>query len=88
MVVLKNTVKNSRQTVHVDRLLPCNLPISTRSETDLGGLPDVLTPTDQQQSQDNQQGDESESQSQSVPDSSRPTRTRRLPAALEPYILG
>jgi len=84
VVVLKHTLKRSRQVVHVDRLLPCNFP----SETDSGALPDVSTPTDEQDSQDCQPWDDTQSQSQSVLDSSRPIRTRRRPAALDNYILG
>ena len=42
--VLTHTVKRTRQTVHVDRLLPCN--ISPPIETDFGNPPDVETPTD------------------------------------------
>ena len=83
VVVLKHTLKRSRQTVHVDRLLPCNTP----PETDSGVPPDVSTPTDEQDSRDSQPWDDTQSQSQSVLDSSRPVRTRRRPAALDNYIL-
>ena len=42
VVVLKHTVKRTRQTVHVDRLLPCNTPPQAVPEADSG------TPTDTQ----------------------------------------
>ena len=48
MVVLKHTVKPSRQTVHVDRLLPCNTPPPVVPEEDSGIPPDSQTPTDGQ----------------------------------------
>ena len=40
VVVLKHTVKRSRQTVHVDRLLPCNSPPPAVPEVDSGIPPD------------------------------------------------
>jgi len=48
VVVLKHTVKRTRQTVHVDRLLPCNTPPPTEPEVDSGIPPDSRTPTDGQ----------------------------------------
>jgi len=44
-LVLKHTLKNTRQTVHVDRLLPCNTLLS---ETEAGTPPDTDTPEDRQ----------------------------------------
>ena len=46
MVVLKHTCKRARQTVHVDRLLPCNSPPPAVPEVDSGIPPDTQTPTD------------------------------------------
>jgi len=46
VVVLKHTVKLSRQTVHVDRLLPCNTPPTVEPEVDFGIPPDPQSPTD------------------------------------------
>jgi len=86
VVVIKHPEKRTRQTVHVDRLLLCTASDSVSSETDSGVLPDTSTQTEELPLPDSQPWDES--QSQSVSESSRPTRTRRRPAALEPYILG
>ena len=87
VVVNKHSEKRTRQTVHVDRLLPCTASDSASAETDSGVLPDTSTQTEEIPLLDSQPWDESQSQSQSVSESSRPTRTRRRPAALEPYIL-
>jgi len=46
VVVLKHTCKRARQTVHVDRLLPCNSPPPVVPEVDSGLPPDSQTPTD------------------------------------------
>jgi len=46
VVVLKHTCKRARQTVHVDRLLPCNSPPPAVPEVDSGIPPDIQTPTD------------------------------------------
>jgi len=48
VVVLKHTVKRTRQTVHVDPLLPCNTPPPAEPEVDSGIPPDYQTPTDGQ----------------------------------------
>ena len=96
MVVLKHTVK---RTVHVDRLLPCNTPPPAVSEVDSGVSPDSQISTGGQdipdgdsqpllgQEENSQSWGDSESQTQSAPDTTRPVRTRRRPTALEPYIL-
>ena len=86
VVVIKHSEKRTRQTVHVDRLLPRTASDSASAETDSGVLPNTSTQTEELPLPDSQPWDES--QSQSVSESSRPTRTRRRPAALEPYILG
>jgi len=92
-------VKHSLQTVHVDRLLPCNSPPAV-PEVDSGIPPDSQTPTDGQDipdgdsqpllglEEDCQSWGDSESQTQSNSGTSLPVRTRRRPTALEPYILG
>jgi len=93
VVLLKHTLKNTRQTVHVDRLLPCNTP---PSETEAGTPPDTDSPTDRQRvpdsntqfSPDANQDSQSREESQSASESQRPVRWRLRPAALEPYILG
>jgi len=85
-VAIKHCKKRTRQTVHVDRLLPCTASDLVSAETDSNVLPDTSTQTEKLSLPDSRPWDES--QSQSVSESSRPTRTRRLPAALEPYILG
>ena len=71
--------------MHVNRLLPCTASVSVSVETDSNVLPDTSTQTEEPLLPDSQPWDES--QSQSVSESSRPTRTRRRPAVLEPYIL-
>jgi len=86
VVVIKHPEKRTRQTVYVDRLLPCTASVSVSAQTDLDVLSDTSTQTEELSLADSQPWDES--QSQSVSESSRPTRTRRRPAALEPYILG
>jgi len=48
VVVLKHTLKRSRQTVHVERLLPCNTRPPVVPEVDSGIPPDSQTPTDGQ----------------------------------------
>jgi len=99
VVVLKHTVKRARQTVHVDRLLPCNTPPPVVPEVDSGPTPDLPTPTDGQDipdgdsqpllgmDEDSQSWGDTEFQTQSASGSMRPVRTRRRPTALEPYIL-
>ena len=99
VVVLKYNTKRSRQTVHVDRLLPCNTPPPVLPEVDSGLPPDTQTPTDGQDirdgdsqpllglEEDSQSWRDSESQTQSTSGTSRPVRVRRRPTALEPYIL-
>jgi len=92
VVLLKHTLRNSRQTVHVDRLLPCNSP----SEAEAGTPPDTELSTDRQTVPDSNtqfspganQDSQSWGETQSVSGSQRPVRLRRRPAALEPYILG
>jgi len=86
VVVLKHTEKRTRQTVHVDRLLPWTASVSVSVESDSNVLPDTSTQTEELSLPDSQPWDES--QSQSVSESSHPTRTCQSPAALEPYILG
>jgi len=48
VVVLKHTTKRTRQTVHVDRLLPCNTPRPVVPKVDSGIPPDSQIPTDGQ----------------------------------------
>jgi len=92
VVLIKHTLKNTRQTVHVDRLLPCNSP----SKAETGTPPDTDLPTDGQTAPDSStqfspdanQDSRSCEESQSVSESQRPVRLRRRPTALEPYILG
>jgi len=99
VVVLKHIVKRSRQTVHVNRLLPCNTPPPAVPEVDSKLPPDSQTPTDGQDTpdgdsqpllgleEDSQSWGDSESQTQSTSGTTRPVRVRRRPTALEPYIL-
>jgi len=52
VVVLKHTGKRTRQTVHVDRLLPCNTLPPAVPELDSGIPADTQTPTDGQDTPD------------------------------------
>ena len=47
MVVLKHTEKRTRQTVHIDRLLPCHTPPPAVPEADSGVPTDIPTETDE-----------------------------------------
>ena len=99
VVVLKDTVKRTRQTVHVDPLLSCNTPPPVVPEVDSGIPPDSQTPTDRLDipdgdsqplldlEEDSQSWGDSESQTQSTSGTTRPVRVRRRSTALEPYIL-
>jgi len=85
----------TRQTVHVDRLIPCLTPqVLDEPEDSLvdlfenGEHPSTVEPSLQpdaplEETQDFESQPLGETQL-----SQRPTRTRRLPTALEPYILG
>ena len=101
VVVIRHTVKRTKQTVHVDRLLVCKSPPPTVPEVDSGAPPDSETVTEEQTTpdegtqnlpgwdQDSQSWGDTESQtlSQSASGSGRPLRTRRRPTALDAYIL-
>ena len=99
VVVLKHTEKRTRQTVHIDRLLPCRTPPPVVTEADSGVPTDIPTETDGLDTpdigsqpllgmeEDSQSWGDTESQTQSASGSSRPIRKRRRPMALEPYIL-
>jgi len=41
VVVIKHPEKRTRQTVHVDRLLPCTASVSVSAEIDSNVLPDT-----------------------------------------------
>ena len=98
-MVIKHTCKRARQTVRVDRLLPCNSPPPAVHEVDSGILPDTQTPTDGHDipdgdsqpllglEEDSQSRGDSESQTHPASGTSLPVRVRRRPTALEPYIL-
>jgi len=95
VVVLKHTCKRARQTVHVDRLLPCNSPPPAVPEVDSGIPPDTQTPADGPDipdgdsqpllglEEDSQSWGDSESQTQPTSGTSRPVRVRRRPTAME-----
>ena len=95
VVVLRHTEKRTRQTVHIDRLLPCRIPPPVVSQADSGvptdipwrsGINRLDTPDVDSQPLSQSWGD-TDSQSQSALGSSRPVRKRRRPTALDPYIL-
>ena len=97
--MLIHTEKRTRQTVHIDRLLPCRTPPLVVPQADSGVPTDIPTETDGLDTpdvdsqpllgmeEDSQSGGNTESQSQSALGSSRPVRKRRRPTALDPYIL-
>ena len=95
VVELKHTESRRRQTVHVDRLLPCETEPTdsvTIPPTESQPIDDSVTdptPTVEpnvEETGDNQDWD-SQNLGDSLPSTTRPVRTRRRPAALEPYIL-
>jgi len=47
VVVIKHPEKRTRQTVHVDRLLPCAASVSVSAEIDSNVLPDRSTLTEE-----------------------------------------
>ena len=93
MVVLKHTEKRTRQTVHIDRLLPCHTPPPAVPEADSGVPTDIPTETDELDTpdvdsqplmgmeEDSQSWGDTESQTQSASGSLRPVRKRRRPMA-------
>jgi len=99
VVVLRHTEKRTRQTVHIDRLLPCRTPPPVIPQADSGVPTDIPTETDGLDTpdvdsqpllgmeEDSQSWGDTDSQSQSALGSSRPVRKRRCPTALDPYIL-
>ena len=95
VVNIKHVDKRSRQRVHVDRLIPCITPPPSNAPAD----EQAATPVDDTQPGSSQAadepitgtGDQRDVDSQlidNVPTLSQPpTRIRRRPTALEPYIL-
>jgi len=93
VVVLKHTEKRTRQTVHIDRLLPCHTPPPAVPEADSGVPTDIPTETDELDTpdadsqplmgmeEDSQSWGDTESQTQSASGSLRPVRKRRRPMA-------
>ena len=95
VVKIRHVNKRTRQTVHVDRLISCLTPQALDEPEDSlvnlfgdGEHPSTVEPSLQpdaplEETQDFESQPLGETQL-----SQRPTRTRRLPTALEPYILG
>jgi len=97
--ILRHTEKRTRQTVHIDRLLPCRTPPSIVPQADSGVSTDIPTEPDGLDTpdvdsqlllgmeEDSQSWGDTASQSQSALGFSRPVRKRRRPTALDPCIL-
>jgi len=96
VVNIKHVDKRSRQRVHVDRLIPCITPPPSTAPADEqvtssvdGTQPGPSQAVDEPEYGSGSQGDVDSQLMDSMPTlSQRPTRIRRRPAALEPYILG
>jgi len=96
VVNIKHVEKRSRQRVHVDRLIPCitpppaNAPADEQATSSVDGTqPGPSQAVDEPGNGSGSQGDVDSQLLDSMPTlSQRPTRIRRRPAALEPYILG
>jgi len=95
VVNIKHVDKRSRQRVHVDRLIPCITPPTSNAPADEQPATSVDDPqpgpsqaVDEPEYGSGSQGDVDSQLLDSMPTlSQRPTRIRRRPAALEPYIL-
>ena len=97
VVKLTHTTRRTTQTVHIDRLVPCS---STPSQPVVDDVETTEQVSDDPQPGTSQlfepsidgSGESQDVDSQWMTDSTsfsqRPQRTRRRPAALEPYILG
>ena len=95
VVKIRHVTKRTRQTVHVDRLIPCLTPQALdepeNSLVDLfgdGEHPSNVEPYLQPDAPLEETQDFESQQLDKTQFSQRPTRTRRLPTALEPYIVG
>jgi len=94
VVNIKHVDKRSRQRVHVDRLIPCitpptsNAPADDQAATLVDGTqPGPSQAVDEPGNGSGSQGDVDSQLLDSMSTlSQRPTRIRRRPAALKPYI--
>jgi len=95
VVNLVHTQKQSKQTVHIDRLSPCKAAVENSSfghppevAADRDSLPMSGTSTQNVTETEHQSSPFTPSTSAHSSTSSRPRRARRPPVALEPYVVG